>query len=67
MTDLVAAGDFTILAVGSTDKADCLHISIFIHFDYAFENKPIERFLGIIVKLTTSEKAVDLQSQHKAS
>ena len=34
-------------------------MSIFVHFVDTFDNKPIERFLGI-VKLTTSKKAVDL-------
>ena len=34
-------------------------MSIFIHFVDAFDNKTVERFLGI-VKLTTSKKAADL-------
>ena len=34
-------------------------MSIFVRFVDAFDNKPVERFLGI-VKLTTSKKAVDL-------
>ena len=59
ITDLIAAGDFTILADESTDKADSLQMSIFVRFVDAFDNKPVEKFLGI-VRLTTSRKAVDL-------
>ena len=59
ITDLIATGDFTILADKSTDKADHSQMSIFVRFVDAFDNKPVERFLGI-VKLTTSKKAVDL-------
>ena len=59
ITDLIATGDFTILADESTDKADHSQMSIFVRFVDAFDNKPVERFLGI-VKLTTSKKAVDL-------
>ena len=59
ITDLIAAGDFTILADESTDKADSLQMSIFVRFVDAFDSKPVERFLGI-VRLTTARKAVDL-------
>ena len=59
ITDLIAAGDFTILADESTDEADHSQMSIFVCFVDAFGNKPVEIFLGI-VKLTTSKKAVDL-------
>ena len=48
-----------ILADESTDEVDHLQMSIFVRFVDTFDNKPIERFLGI-VKLTTSKKAVDL-------
>ena len=59
ITYLIPAGDFTILADKSADKAARLQVSIFVCFVDAFDNKPVERFLGI-VKLTTSKKAVDL-------
>ena len=59
ITDLIAAGDFTILADESTDEADYSQMSVFVHFVDAFDNKAVERFSGI-VKLTTSKKAVDL-------
>ena len=55
ITDLIAAGDFTILANESADKADRSQMSI----RYALDNRPVERFLGIL-KLTTSKKAADL-------
>ena len=59
ITDLIAVSDFMILADESTDGADRSQMSIFVHFVNAFDNKPVERFSGI-VKLTTSKKAVDL-------
>ena len=59
ITDLIAAGDFTILADESTDEADYSQMSVFVRFVDAFDNKAVERFSGI-VKLTTSKKAVDL-------
>ena len=55
ITDLIAAGDFTILANESADKADRSQMSI----RYALDNRPVERFLGIL-KLATSKKAADL-------
>ena len=58
ITDLIAASDFKILADESTDEADHLQMSIFVCFVDAFDNKPVETFLGV-VKLTT-KKAVDL-------
>ena len=45
ITDLIAAGDFTILADESTDEADRSQMSIFVRFANAFDsNKPVERF-----------------------
>ena len=45
ITDLIAAGDFTILADKSTDEADRSQMSIFVRFANAFDNnKPVERF-----------------------
>ena len=58
ITDLIAAGDFTILADESTDEADRSQMSIFVRFVDASEKKP-ERFL-VIVKLATSKMPVDL-------
>ena len=58
ITDLIAAGDFTILADESTDEADRSQMSIFVCFVDASEKKP-ERFL-VIVKLATSKMPVDL-------
>ena len=56
ITDLIAAGDFTILADKSVHEADLSQMLIFVRFVDTFENKPVERFLGV-VKLTTSKKA----------
>ena len=58
ITDLIAAGDFTILADESTDEADRSQMSIFVRFVDASEKK-CERFL-VIVKLATSKMLVDL-------
>ena len=60
ITDLIADGDFKILADESTDEADLFQILIFVCFTDAFDNNPIERFLSI-VKSTTSKKAAYLQ------
>ena len=59
ITDLIADGDFKILADKSTDETVLFQISIFVHFTDAFDNNPTERFLSI-VKLTTSKKAANL-------
>ena len=59
ITDLIADGDFKILADESIDEADLFQILIFVRFTDAFDNNPIERFLSI-VKLTTSKKAANL-------
>ena len=44
ITDLIAAGDFTILAEKSTDEAVHLQISIFVPLVDAFNNKPLKDF-----------------------
>ena len=58
ITDLIAASDFMILADESTDEAHHLQMSIFVCFVDAFDNKPVETFLGIVKLITI--KAVDL-------
>ena len=58
ITDVIADGDFKILANESTDEADLFQILIFVRFTDAFDSNPIERFLSI-VKLTTSKKAAN--------
>ena len=59
ITDILASGDFTILADESTDEGDRSQMSVFARFVEVSENKPVERFLGM-VKLTTSKKAIYL-------
>ena len=59
ITDLIAAGDFMILADKSTKETDCLQMSIFVRFVGALDIKLVKKFLNI-VKLSTSSKAVDL-------
>ena len=59
VTDILAAGDFSVLADESTDEGDRAQMSVFVRFVNITTNKPEERFLGM-VKLTTSKKAADL-------
>ena len=59
INDILASGDFTILADESTDEGDRSQMSVFARFVDACENKPVERFLEM-AKLTTSKKAIDL-------
>ena len=59
--DVVASGDFTILADESTDEGDRVQMSMFVRLIDIYTNKPVERFLGI-VKLTTSKKAEELHN-----
>ena len=59
ITDLLAAGDFTVLADESTDEGDRSQMSVFVRFVDSATYKPVERYFGM-VKLTTSKKAIDL-------
>ena len=55
VTDVLAAGEFSVLVDESTDKGDCSQMAIFLLFVNITTNKAQERF-GI-VKLTKSKKA----------
>ena len=59
VTDVLAAGEFSVLADESTGEGDRSQMAAFIRFVNVTSNKVQERFLGV-VKLAKSKKAEDL-------
>ena len=58
MTDVLAAGEFSVLADESKDEGDRSQVAVFIRFVNVTSHKLQERFLGV-VKLAKSKKAED--------
>ena len=59
VTDVLAAGEFSVLADESTNEGDRSQMAVFIRFVNVTSHKVQERFLGV-VKLAKSKKAEDL-------
>ena len=59
VTDVLAAGEFSVLADESKDEGDRSQMAVFIRFVNVTSHKVQERFLGV-VKLAKSKKAEDL-------
>ena len=58
ITDILEAGEFTVLSNESTDEGESSRKSVYVRFVDAQTYKPIEHFLGM-VPLTTYKKAAD--------
>ena len=59
MTDVLAVGEFSVLAEESTDDGDRSQMAVFIRFVNVTSHKVQEMFFGV-VKLAKSKKAEDL-------
>ena len=59
MTDVLAVGEFSVLADGSRDEGDRSQMAVFIRFVNVTSHKVQERFFGV-VNFAKSKKAEDL-------
>ena len=59
MTNVLAAGEFSVLADESTDNGDCSQMAVFIRCVNVTSHKVQEKILGV-VKLAKSKKAEGL-------
>ena len=59
MTDVLAVGEFSVLADGSRDEGDRSQMAVFIRFVNVTSHKVQERFF-VVVNFAKSKKAEDL-------